>query len=352
MVGNNDGTWQYAGRQLPAPSEGPKARSWFERRHGRAPSTITRQFLIMLSMIQVKYTYPAATLLEVCQQAIRLDAPLQDLMTESNLPAKAMQKPAGHQILSDGELWETTHGYPSASPQDEAATRAPCCSNRISKTVIGTSACDVGLIQRVIVGDVVEMLHSSACQTAQEGTSEGTAYLGSGHHANVRALESMWHKCTKNARLRDHVGVKHSHEFMPSSWEFVLDPFKGGIEVACFVAVMDTIWLVTGEVVQVWMLLTKSLDLCPQALVISIVGKDDTQFVNRPVNVAGSIDSVKHNINWLSACNDNEVNSWDIVTKNAVGWSWHWVADETDSQTPQALSDDRYYNRAVRRRRQ
>lgn len=30
-------------------------------------------------------------------------------MTKTDLPAMAMKEPAGHEIFSDGEIWESTH---------------------------------------------------------------------------------------------------------------------------------------------------------------------------------------------------------------------------------------------------
>lgn len=103
-------------------------------------------------------SYPTASLLQVGQKAVRLQAPLHHLMEKYDLPSTPVKEPACHEILSDGQFGETSNRLIRFMAHDKPTARAPSRPNRVSNTIVTTGARDVGLIERIIVGDVVEML--------------------------------------------------------------------------------------------------------------------------------------------------------------------------------------------------
>ena len=91
-------------------------------------------------------------------EAVRLNTPLQDLMDKRDLPASSMEEPTGDEILSESELGKTSNVFPCGISDDKSTSGTPGRTNAVPNTVIGTSARDVGLIQGVIVWDVVKVL--------------------------------------------------------------------------------------------------------------------------------------------------------------------------------------------------
>jgi len=69
-----------------------------------------------------------------------------------------MKEPAGDQVFSQCEFWESADRFPCRISDDETTTRAPRSANGIPNTIIARGACDVRLVQRIIVGNVVEVL--------------------------------------------------------------------------------------------------------------------------------------------------------------------------------------------------
>lgn len=103
-------------------------------------------------------TYPATTLLHVGEEAVWLQSALHFFMEKSDFPAMAVKHPAGKQVFSDGPLWKPADALPGSVSHDETAPRTPRCADRVPSTVIGRCASDVGLVQGIIVRNVVVVL--------------------------------------------------------------------------------------------------------------------------------------------------------------------------------------------------
>ena len=269
-------------------------------------------------------TYPSPTLFHMGHKAVWLHTPLQDLMDENDLVAVSVKEPAGDQVFGQREFWESSDRFPRGITDDESTTRAPRSANGIPNTIIARGACDIRLVQRIVVGDVVEVLWTIS---TSHGVLTWTAYLGSGNHADFLIDDSMWDQCAEDARLRNHICIQHSNVFMLSTWK-CFNIFHGGVDVPSLVAMRAIVWLDTGMVVKVGVSLVEFEDFIPQYWVVSIISKDDAELVDRIVNLACSFDGVKDNISRLSTANNEEVNSRDLVTQDSEGWSGVGVADE------------------------
>lgn len=81
------------------------------------------------------------------EQTVRLQTPLHDSRNQDNSPIIAMEKPAGDQILGDGEFRELADTVPGFSAHHEPTTWTPSSVDPISCTIFSSSTSGVALIQ-------------------------------------------------------------------------------------------------------------------------------------------------------------------------------------------------------------
>ena len=67
----------------------------------------------------------------------------------------AMKVPTSDEVFSNREVWELADVIPSLGTNKKATSWAPACIDTITRTVLGTSASGIALVERVIIGDIV-----------------------------------------------------------------------------------------------------------------------------------------------------------------------------------------------------
>jgi hypothetical protein len=103
-------------------------------------------------------TYPAATLLLVVLEAIRLKTTLVTGVDMDGLVASSVQGPTKEQVLAHGEFWKPLDSFPCLTSEDESATDAPCSIVVVSCYLITLVLEYQVLMKRVVDRDVIVIL--------------------------------------------------------------------------------------------------------------------------------------------------------------------------------------------------
>lgn len=94
--------------------------------------------------------------------------------------------------------------------QDKARTWTPSGSTTISCTIFSVSTGYVGLIERVIVRDVVKVLWDGLALSSTVIRDESTTYLTSYHHADLVFLNTMGEKGAEDSKCRYHICIENA----------------------------------------------------------------------------------------------------------------------------------------------
>lgn len=286
---------------------------------------------VMFTLAMFYVTHPTTTLFQMTDDAVRLDAPLKDLMDECNLPTSAVKQPAGDQILRNGELGESTNVKPCIMSNDETTAWAPRCIDAVTKTIICARAGHICLIQRVIIRDVVVMLLIvNLCHGYEEHQA---THLCTCHHTDPVVDQDMRNEDTKNAGFRNHISIEYSFEL---SW--LIEFSDGGVEVASLVS-MVLFSLLTGPIVKVVVFYLDTFTSFLQLHVLAIIGEDDSESVSGIVDLQGCFHSVEDDVSWFTTRDDEEINERNFITQEAKGRTWDFGSLEANKKSPKIVAD-------------